>query len=164
MFAWSEHACDQWHSSRKFTPLTGLHCKLRPNTEGQLIDNCLRITRLVVPSDWSAWDVYSTVRSVFGQDFALGDAIGPHASCLLEANKCVANDIPLGCSIILPVGPVTCVQTLKGEDTGEYLVGNRPVSHFGDCFQAFDISDLFSWHWYLRVYLLINRPFLLVCV
>jgi hypothetical protein len=28
------HACDQWHSSRKFTPLTGLHCKLRPNTEG----------------------------------------------------------------------------------------------------------------------------------
>jgi hypothetical protein len=34
MFAWSEHACDQWHSSRKFTPLTGLHCKLRPNTEG----------------------------------------------------------------------------------------------------------------------------------
>jgi hypothetical protein len=28
------HACDQWHSSRKFAPLTGLHCKLRPNTEG----------------------------------------------------------------------------------------------------------------------------------
>jgi hypothetical protein len=27
-------ACDQWHSSRKFTPLTGSHCKLRPNTEG----------------------------------------------------------------------------------------------------------------------------------
>jgi dihydroxyacid dehydratase/phosphogluconate dehydratase len=34
MFASSEHACDQWHSSRKFIPLTGLHCKLRPNTEG----------------------------------------------------------------------------------------------------------------------------------
>jgi hypothetical protein len=28
------HACDQWHSSRKFNPLTGFHCKLRPNTEG----------------------------------------------------------------------------------------------------------------------------------
>jgi hypothetical protein len=28
------HACDQWHSSRVFTPLTGLHCKFRPNTEG----------------------------------------------------------------------------------------------------------------------------------
>jgi hypothetical protein len=27
--------CDQWHSSRAFTPLTGWHCKLRPNTEGQ---------------------------------------------------------------------------------------------------------------------------------
>jgi phosphoglycerate kinase len=34
MFALSEHACDQWHSSRKFIPLTGLRCKLRPNTEG----------------------------------------------------------------------------------------------------------------------------------
>jgi hypothetical protein len=29
-----KHACDQWHSSRAFTPLTGWHCKLRPNTEG----------------------------------------------------------------------------------------------------------------------------------
>jgi hypothetical protein len=28
------HVCDQWHSSRAFTPLTGCHCKLRPNTEG----------------------------------------------------------------------------------------------------------------------------------
>jgi hypothetical protein len=30
-------ACDQWHfseSSRAFTSLTGLHCKLLPNTEG----------------------------------------------------------------------------------------------------------------------------------
>jgi hypothetical protein len=29
-------ACDQWHFSRKSTPLTGYHCKLRPNTEGFL--------------------------------------------------------------------------------------------------------------------------------
>jgi hypothetical protein len=29
-----EHACDQWHSSRVFTPLTGSHCILGPNTEG----------------------------------------------------------------------------------------------------------------------------------
>jgi hypothetical protein len=28
------HACDQWHSSRVSTPLTGSHCKSRPNTEG----------------------------------------------------------------------------------------------------------------------------------
>jgi hypothetical protein len=28
------HACDQLHSSRVFTPLTGSHCKFRPNTEG----------------------------------------------------------------------------------------------------------------------------------
>jgi hypothetical protein len=28
------HACDQWHSSRAPTPLTGWHCKLRPATEG----------------------------------------------------------------------------------------------------------------------------------
>jgi hypothetical protein len=29
------HVCDQWHSSRVSTPLTGWHCKLRPNTEGR---------------------------------------------------------------------------------------------------------------------------------
>jgi hypothetical protein len=34
MLASSEHACDQWHSSRKSTPLTGWYCKSRPNTEG----------------------------------------------------------------------------------------------------------------------------------
>jgi hypothetical protein len=28
------HACDQCHSSRVITPLTGWHCKLCPNTEG----------------------------------------------------------------------------------------------------------------------------------
>jgi hypothetical protein len=42
MFASSEHACDQWHSSRKFTPLTGLHCKLRPNTEGTPYHDAVR--------------------------------------------------------------------------------------------------------------------------
>jgi len=31
-----EHACEQWHSSRAFTPLTGWHCKLCPNTEDHL--------------------------------------------------------------------------------------------------------------------------------
>jgi hypothetical protein len=34
MFASSQHTCDQWHSSRKFTFLTSCHCKLCPNTEG----------------------------------------------------------------------------------------------------------------------------------
>jgi hypothetical protein len=34
------HACDQWHSSRVFAPLTGLHCKLRPNTEGNGHTGC----------------------------------------------------------------------------------------------------------------------------
>jgi hypothetical protein len=28
------HACDQWHSSRVATPLTGWYCEFRPNTEG----------------------------------------------------------------------------------------------------------------------------------
>jgi aryl-alcohol dehydrogenase-like predicted oxidoreductase len=28
-------ACDQWHSSQVSTFLTGSHCKLRPNTEGE---------------------------------------------------------------------------------------------------------------------------------
>ena len=30
-----EHECDQWHSSRVATHLTGCHCKSRPNTEGR---------------------------------------------------------------------------------------------------------------------------------
>jgi hypothetical protein len=41
------HACDQWHSSRMFTftPLTGSHCKLRPNTEGRLQSSRLQKTQ-----------------------------------------------------------------------------------------------------------------------
>jgi hypothetical protein len=31
------HACDQCHSYRLFLPLTGWHCKSRPNTEGEWV-------------------------------------------------------------------------------------------------------------------------------
>jgi hypothetical protein len=41
------HACDQRHSSRKFTPLTGLHCTLRPNTEG--------LTSILLAISRTAW-------------------------------------------------------------------------------------------------------------
>jgi hypothetical protein len=34
LLASSEQTCDQWHSSRVYTFLTGSHCKLRPHTEG----------------------------------------------------------------------------------------------------------------------------------
>ena len=34
LLASSEQACDQWYSSRMFTPLTGWHCEFRPNAEG----------------------------------------------------------------------------------------------------------------------------------
>jgi hypothetical protein len=36
-FKSSEQACDQWHSSRMSTFLTGSHCELRPNNEGAVI-------------------------------------------------------------------------------------------------------------------------------
>jgi hypothetical protein len=49
---------------------------------------------------------------VFGQNVALEDAIGSHA-CSLETIMRVANDIPLRCSLLLPVGTVNCVKTLK---------------------------------------------------
>jgi hypothetical protein len=52
-----------------------------------------------------------TVR-VFRQKFTPEDAIGPHA-CSLEANMRVTNGIPLGCPLLLPVGTVNCVATLK---------------------------------------------------
>ena len=48
----------------------------------------------------------------FRQKFTLEDAIGPHA-CSLEASRCVTNGIPLGCSLLLPVGTANCVQTLQ---------------------------------------------------
>jgi hypothetical protein len=51
---------------------------------------------------------------VFRQKFTLEDAIGSHA-CSLEANTRVTNGIPLGCSLLLPVGTVNCVQTLKAK-------------------------------------------------
>jgi hypothetical protein len=45
--------------------------------------------------------------------FALEDIIGAHA-CSLEMSMCVTTGIPLGCSLLLPVDAVNCVQTLKG--------------------------------------------------
>jgi hypothetical protein len=47
--------------------------------------------------------VIGTVR-VFGQNFALEDAIGSHA-CSLQANMCVTNDIPLGSPLLLSLPP-----------------------------------------------------------
>jgi hypothetical protein len=50
---------------------------------------------------------------VFLLKFTLEDAIGSQA-CSLEANMRVNNDIPLGCSLFLPiVHTINCVQTLK---------------------------------------------------
>jgi hypothetical protein len=54
---------------------------------------------------------FCTVR-VFGQKLTLEDAIVSHA-CSLEASRHVTNGIPLGCSLLLPVHTVNCVQTLK---------------------------------------------------
>jgi hypothetical protein len=48
----------------------------------------------------------------FGQESTLEDTIGSHA-CSLEASRHVANGIPLGVSLLLPVDPVNSVQTLK---------------------------------------------------
>jgi hypothetical protein len=48
----------------------------------------------------------------FRRNFALEDAIGSH-TCSLEANMRVTNGISLGCSLLLPVGTVIYVQTLK---------------------------------------------------
>jgi hypothetical protein len=49
---------------------------------------------------------------VFRKKLTLEDAIGSHA-CSLEASMRVTNGIPLGCSLLLPVDTVICVQTLK---------------------------------------------------
>jgi hypothetical protein len=49
---------------------------------------------------------------VFRQKFTPEDAIGSHGRSL-ETNMRVTNGIPLGSSLLLPVGTVHCVQTLK---------------------------------------------------
>jgi hypothetical protein len=56
-----------------------------------------------------------TPLTVFRRNLALEDAIEFHAFAPLEALTCmrVANAIPLGWSLLLPVGTVNCVQTLK---------------------------------------------------
>jgi hypothetical protein len=52
-----------------------------------------------------------TVR-VVRQKFTLEDAFGSHA-CSLEVDMRVINSIHLGCSLLLPVDTVNCVQTRK---------------------------------------------------
>jgi hypothetical protein len=59
-----------------------------------------------------------TVR-VSQQKFTLEEVIGSHA-CSLEANMRMTNGILLGCPLLLPVGTVICVQTLK-DDVAEIL-------------------------------------------
>jgi hypothetical protein len=64
------HACDQWHFSWVFTPLTGWHCELRQNTEGRRRRNTRTMAR-------------------FEQEATLEDAIAFHAFTLLEVLPCM---------------------------------------------------------------------------
>jgi hypothetical protein len=61
--------------------------------------------------DW----VQCTVR-VFRQKFTREDGIESH-TCSLKVKMRVTNGIPLGCSLLLPVHTVNCVQTLKVSNT-----------------------------------------------
>jgi hypothetical protein len=49
----------------------------------------------------------------FDRNLHSRSAIEVHAFAPLEASRRVTNGIPLGCSLILPVRTVNCVQTLK---------------------------------------------------
>ena len=44
-------------------------------------------------------------------------------ACALEANMRVPNGIPLGCPLLLPVGTVNRVQTLKAASWAVHLIG-----------------------------------------
>jgi hypothetical protein len=55
--------------------------------------------------------VVCTVRA-FRQKFTLEDTIGSYA-CSLEATTLLTNGISFGCLVLLPVGTVNSVQTLK---------------------------------------------------
>jgi hypothetical protein len=139
LLASSEHACEQWLSSRAFTR-TGSRCKLRPNTEGTVIHgpsddmlNMLLDTSIFpacgalleihvsevkeMNSEYAVYVVDGTIRAVctvriFRQEFTLEDAIAFHTFAPLEANRRVTNGILLGCSLLIrvPVGAVNCVK------------------------------------------------------
>jgi hypothetical protein len=64
---------------------------------------------------------------VFRQECALDDAIGSHA-CSLEAIMRVTNGIPLGCSLLLPIGTVICVRTLKARAKTPLILAT-PMGH-----------------------------------
>jgi hypothetical protein len=59
---------------------------------------------------WKCW-----YGARFRRKFALEDAIDSHV-CALEASRRVTNGIPLGCLLLLPVGTVNSVQTLKARE------------------------------------------------
>jgi hypothetical protein len=61
---------------------------------------------------------------VFRQKFTLEDAIELHAFVPLEASRRVINGISLGCSLLLPVHTVNCVQTLKAHPTVDSQVSS----------------------------------------
>jgi hypothetical protein len=65
-------------------------------------------------------DGWRMVQCAFSdRNLHLGDAIELHVFAPLEANRRVANDIPLGCPLFLPVHAANCVLTLKVlTDTG----------------------------------------------
>jgi hypothetical protein len=49
------HACDRWHSSRESTPLTGWHCKSRPNSEGHHYEPVGKVVRVFsLQPGWAA--------------------------------------------------------------------------------------------------------------
>jgi hypothetical protein len=128
------HACDQWHSSRVFTPLTGWHCKLCRNAVGRKVEWRPRVHRT------------AGVRVLFfDRKSTPDDAIGSHACSLdassqasSQASRRVTNGIPLGCPLFLPVHTVNCVQTLK--------VVARECSNVRS---GADESDRWSWCWTL---------------
>jgi hypothetical protein len=80
---------------------------------------------------------------VFDRNLHFEDAIGSHA-CSLQANMRVNNGIPPGCSLLLPVDTVNCVQTLKAP---LYLFGTL-VGVFGMIFAR----SSFPHHGFCRVW------------
>jgi hypothetical protein len=86
----------------------------QPSDITWLLDNICRLLEAGLTSTWlpDSQAGFGCTVLVFRQKCTHEDAIGS-PTCSLEVSMRLTNAMHLGCSLLLPVGTVNCIQTLK---------------------------------------------------